>query len=181
MQRFCCKNGVHVPVCLFIYYQFHSRGWLSKTSFDFTDAIFILQRCLTRDPKERPSIEELLQHEYLHSLWVLWSVNHVVMDMPFIWLYQILLCVARLQSQSMNENDCQPFGWNMQTWVQCLRVTCFLYGKFGFDFMLHWIVMWSFQHFHIREINSSCFYNVWAMTAFLLQSTWILSWLYYFV
>lgn len=77
------------------------------------------------------------------------------MDMPFIWLYQILLCVARLQSQSLNENDCQPFGWNMQTWVQCLRVTCFLYGKFGFDFMLHWIVMWSFQHFHIREINSS--------------------------
>lgn len=42
MQRFCCKNGVHVPVCLFIYYQFHSRGWESKTSFDFTDAIFIL-------------------------------------------------------------------------------------------------------------------------------------------
>lgn len=26
MQRFCCKNGVHVPVCLFIYNQFHSRG-----------------------------------------------------------------------------------------------------------------------------------------------------------
>lgn len=103
------------------------------------------------------------------------------MDMPFIWLYQILLCVARLQSQSLNENDCQPFGWNMQTWVQCLRITCFLYGKFGFDFMLHWIVLWSFQHFHIREINSSCFYNVWAMTAFLLWSTWILSWLYYFV
>lgn len=28
----------------------------------------VMKRCLTRDPKERPSIEELLQHEYLHSL-----------------------------------------------------------------------------------------------------------------
>ncbi|XP_022291226.2 dual specificity protein kinase TTK-like [Crassostrea virginica] len=28
----------------------------------------VMKRCLTRDPKERPSIDELLQHEYLHSV-----------------------------------------------------------------------------------------------------------------
>ncbi|XP_061176779.1 dual specificity protein kinase Ttk-like [Saccostrea echinata] len=28
----------------------------------------VMKKCLNRDPKERPSIEELLKHEYLHSL-----------------------------------------------------------------------------------------------------------------